>query len=510
MAIKTKTKKQAPKRREEVIMLGVDMIQTENPRNVYGLYQNEYANPTPEQVKFDLEGLRRGLCYFAALRFEHMRRRDLHLKAVCQTRKLPISSKEWIIEFKAAGKNEDIKNEAADFIKNQFSAPWFIQFITDCVEANISGLSIFEINFGIEGDKVVIESVKLIPNHLILYSDKEDKYYFLTNAENDIFKMRNINYSVTSEDSIDLSKLQKIDIPEIKKLEVHSLDGSAGNGMLNGFVDGLMFAYLKRNYASKDWAIFLEKFANPPVSASYDPMLIDSSKSKAKEAVQNFGVAKWSVYPNGISFKVHDDTQKAQTSILFKDYVTEIKEEISIAILGQTLTTSVGDRGTQALGKVHEQVREDLQQADMIVVSSAVNELVKRLVEVNFPGISEDLFPVFKFVSQVDIAFKKDLAVAIRDLRVAGLKVSPEEVSKKFDLKLEETTAVGAAVDENQNNNDNGNPPEPKPKDKKKKEEDDEEDDAEKMKMLAKKINKKETEKQVSELIEKIYNENKN
>ena len=507
----TKNKKTV---REETITLGVDYVTSENPRNVYGLYQSEFANPNPENFKRYLEDLRHGLNFFPDILFQHVRRRYLHLKSVCQTRKLPIIAKEFKIE--AEGDTKEKASEATQFIRKMFlrdeskgfPKTWFIQFISDIVEAQISGLSIFEINYGIEGNYIIIDRAKLIPNYLTIYSDKEDKYYFLDVEDNDVFKMRNLGYTVSSEDRIDINQVKKIDLPEIKKLEVHSLDGTGGNGLLNGFIDGLLWAYMKWNYTSKDWALFLEKFATPPVSASYDPLLADASKSKALEAVKLFGRSKYSVYPNGIEFKIHDDTQKGQTSVLFKDFITEVKEEISIAILGQSLTTSVGQRGTQALGTVHDKVRSDIQHSDMILVTCAVNDLIDKLIDLNFPGLENR--PRFNFVAQVDQEYKKAVAVMIRDLRVAGFKAKAEELSAIFGMSFEETTAVGAAVDESDNNdNKNNKEPEEDPEEETKEPEEEPEEDTEKMKLVFKEINKKETEAKIKRYIQKIYNENK-
>ena len=49
---------------------------------------------------------------------------------------------------------------------------------------------------------------------------------------------------------------------------------------------------------------------------------------------------------------------------VFKEFVSYLDSRISIAVLGQTLTTEQGDRGSQALGNVHQTVREDIEESD--------------------------------------------------------------------------------------------------------------------------------------------------
>jgi len=483
------------------IDMSVNTVPDENPRNLWGIFDGDFTNPLPEQLKYYLECLRKGFNFWAALLFEFIRRRDLFIKSVCQTRKLPITSKEWIIE----DEEETASADAVEFLKELFGSDWFVQFVADCVEANISGLSIFEINWKVEEGKVTIDNLKLIPNHLVLFDDINQKYIFLDIANNDgnVLKTIGINQM---EDRIDFSRLKTIDLPDIKKLEVHALDGYQGNGLMNGFIDGMIWAYLRKSYAKKDFAIFLEKWADPPVSAAYENYLGDEGRKNAKEAAESFGRSKWTSHSKDIDFKVHDESQKAATSQLFMDYIKDEKEDIAVAILGQTLTTSIGDKGSYAAADVHDRVRKDLQLADMIIVSLAANKLIRLVCDMNFTGLKK--YPKFKYVSQVDIEFKKALAVIVRDLRVAGFKPVAEEISKTFDFTLIETTPVGGAPDPN---NDPGNdtPPEPdkKPEDKT--------DDTklsmtiQELTVFAKEFNKADSKNKIALLLKKIFNENK-
>lgn len=496
--------------RVDTIQLETKTVQAENPSNVYNLYSSEFANPTPDNFKYYLDTLYRGLLFWAYTFFTHLRKRDLHIKAVCQTRKLPIIAKQWIVEaFKREGDEKPAPEqiEAVEFFEDLFSQDWFIQFISDIVEAQISGLSIFELNYYTEDDRVKLKP-ELIPNSLVIYDDKQNKYFFLQLSENDVFKLRNLGWQINSTDRIDLSKIKYIDLPELKKLEVHSIDGGEGNGLLNGFIDGLMWAYMKRNLASKDWAIYLEKHADPPVSAAYDPLTAEQGRAKAWEAVKMFGRSKAAVFPSGMEFKIHDESNKSGTSQLFKEYITEIKEEISIAILGQTLTTSVGDKGTQALGTVHDKVRGDLQQADMILVAMTVNRIVKILCDLNFPNLEK--YPRFTFKALKDIEFLKSMAVIIRDLRVAGFKTKADKLAELFDLPFEETTAVGAAVDENQNNDNSGNDNNGNDEKKNDNKNDEQKSDEDKFKELlkfAEKLSKKKLEAEMEKYLKEFYKE---
>jgi len=491
------------------IDMSVSVVPDENPRNLWGIFDGDFTNPTPELLKYYLECSRKGFNFWIGLFFNFIRQRDLFIKSVCQTRKLPITAKEFVIE----GDNEEHNKF---YETNITSKKWFLQFIADCVEANIAGLSIFEINYTIEALKVVIENIKLIPNELTLYHDKLAKYLFLDIQNNDGNVLKTIGINA-NEDRIDFTRLKIIDLDDTKKLEVHALDGSAGNGLRNGFIDGLIWSFLRKNYAKKDFAMFLEKWADPPIDVAYENYLGEEGRKNAKKAAENYGVSKYAVHSKDIEFNIKDEAQKSATGDLFMSYINDEKEDISIAILGQTLTTKIGDKGSYAAADVHDRVRKDLQLADMIIVTLAVNELIERLHKMNFPGTEA---PRFKFVSQVDMEFMKAIAVVVRDLRVAGFKVVADEISKTLGMTLIETTPVGGAADPNMKGAEDTTEPaddettDDETKDDKKKKDDDEGTKSlsmtiEELQEFAKEYSKQDTKGKIALLIKKIYNENK-
>ena len=67
-----------------------------------------------------------------------------------------------------------------------------------------------------------------------------------------------------------------------------------------------------------------------------------------------------------------------------------------IAILSQTLTTSAGSIGSQALGTVHADVRNDVIESDVQKIDMAINrDIVDVLTKMNFPKLPYHLYPRF-------------------------------------------------------------------------------------------------------------------
>ena len=66
------------------------------------------------------------------------------------------------------------------------------------------------------------------------------------------------------------------------------------------------------------------------------------------------------VRPAGSKITLHDIASKGATGELHKTFIQLCDEEISKLYLGSTLTVEVGDKGTQALGNVHQEGQEDV------------------------------------------------------------------------------------------------------------------------------------------------------
>ncbi|GHT57988.1 hypothetical protein AGMMS50233_11290 [Endomicrobiia bacterium] len=116
--------------------------------------------------------------------------------------------------------------------------------------------------------------------------------------------------------------------------------------------------------------------------------------------------------------------------------------EISKAVLGQTLTTEVGDVGSYAAASAHNLVREDLASADRRRISAAFNRLAQVYTFYNFGG--EVIPPLFQFVKDEDLQTGR----AERDTKLYGMGWRPKKtyISREYsipedDFDLQEDTA---------------------------------------------------------------------
>lgn len=136
---------------------------------------------------------------------------------------------------------------------------------------------------------------------------------------------------------------------------------------------------------SADWLLnFAQLFGLPIRWATHASGASQSTIDEISDMMTNLGSAGWAVFPEGTTLELHEaaksGTDNPQSAVL--DRADTICDTL---ILGQTLTTDAGERGTQALGTVHERVRGDvLQTAADWAAGILTGQLVRYILELNY------------------------------------------------------------------------------------------------------------------------------
>jgi phage gp29-like protein len=123
----------------------------------------------------------------------------------------------------------------------------------------------------------------------------------------------------------------------------------------------------------------------------------------------------------------------AQTGASFQDFETACVKRIQRLILGQTLTSDTGadGGGSYALGQVHNEVRIDRRNADIRLVSQAIQTLIDNLWSLNgFTGTPPDFI--------MEDGQGLELPRAERDAKLvqAGIiKLTPEYLLRVYDFE---------------------------------------------------------------------------
>lgn len=361
------------------------VIPSSNIQNIYSLYTTEFANLNIANLKYYLESSRKGLNFWKSLLFEYIRRIDLRISAVCQTRKLSVLGRDFSVECTDA----EIKNFAECILRNISGIE---NLFTDIVESSIQGLSIFEINYKLCSDKILIDELRRIQNHLIVYDDLSEQYFVLDSNKTSAVNLRLSTSAIN--DRVDITTLPLLEIPEEKIIEVHSFDGDNPNGFLNGCIDSLVLGYFFKSYSLKDWQVFIEKFASPTVIGKYST-LNQHDKNSLMLAIQNLKNSASAVIPDEADIIFRGDENKGEGSAVFNSNIDFWNNEITIRVLGQNLTTSLNGNGSYAAAKVHNVVREDIIKSDLRLIENTMNSLLKKVIDLNYAEVKE--YPKFIF-----------------------------------------------------------------------------------------------------------------
>jgi len=121
-----------------------------------------------------------------------------------------------------------------------------------------------------------------------------------------------------------------------------------------------------------DWAQFCQIFGMPIREYTYAAgdeearkrLLVDASKQGANAVY---------IHPEGSNMTLHESSQKSGTNDLYERFTDHCDEEMSIAVLGNTLTTKSDTNGTQALGTVQAKEQMKITEDDVQFVLDLLN-----------------------------------------------------------------------------------------------------------------------------------------
>jgi len=115
----------------------------------------------------------------------------------------------------------------------------------------------------------------------------------------------------------------------------------------------------------------------------------DQARIALNNALQNIGTAGWASGPDGTKIDITPIPSGAQ-SLPQKELITMANNAVAKFILGQTLTSDVGDSGSRALGDVHESIRRSRIESAVAFAAEILNfQLVPAVIRANYPDAEE-------------------------------------------------------------------------------------------------------------------------
>lgn len=337
--------------------------------------------------------------------FEDMEEKDPHLFSQMQTRKLAVTGLDWEVQPFSDDKTD---KEIADFVREQLQGiANFDEVLIDMLDAIGKGISIMELEWTVEDSWNVIEDIEYV------YPKK-----LLWDGETDEMKICTKDYP------------SGISLPE-NKFVVHRYKAKSGHASRAGLFRVAAWMYLFKNYDVKDWVSFCEIYGMPLRLGKYDVSASEADKKQLEDAIIHLGTDAAGIVPSTTMIEFIE-ANKTTSVDLYENFARFADEQMSKAILGQTLTSDSGG-GSYAQSKTHNEVRHDLTAADAKALAVTIRrDIIRPLVEFNFgPGAE---IPFFEFDCR-EVEDQKEAAEVLKTLACdMGLQIPTGYIYRKFNI----------------------------------------------------------------------------
>lgn len=338
--------------------------------------------------------------------FEEMEEKDPHLFSQLQTRKNAVTGLDFeVIPFDS----DDTRDKAiAEFVANTLnSIEGFEDAELDLLDAIGKGIAVSEIMWGFDGGHIAVEDIR----------SRHQKRFFW-DAADDSFKVRT------------MESPEGILLPA-NKFIVHKYKARSGHPSRAGVLRVVAWMYLFKNYDIKDWVGFAEVFGLPLRLGKYPPGASDADKAALMRALLQIGADAAGIIPDGTAIDFIT-TEKTSSTDLYERLARYCDEQVSKAILGQTLTSDSGG-GSYAQSKTHNEVRHDLTAADCKALAATLRrDLIRPLVLFEFGEDKRVPYIRFDFEESEDL---DQLATILGTLiEKTGLEVPTSYIYKKFSI----------------------------------------------------------------------------
>ena len=286
--------------------------------------------------------------------------RDCHAFAVLQKRKLAIIAREWQV---LPASDSALDKKAAELVQKQLSNLRFDQVCQKLLDATLKGYSVGEIIWETDGAEIVARRIKVKPQRRFVF-DEEQEPRLLTQTN-----------LLTGEP-----------LPP-RKFIVHRYgEKDDDNPYGLGLGHKLFWPVFFKRQDITFWLTFVDKFASPTAIGEYPSGTSDPDQKKLLASLSAISSEAGIIVPQGMMVKFLEAARSGSIDT-YERLARYMDEQISECVLGETLSTNVGQVGSQAAAKTHNEVRLELAKGDSDLLSDTINETIVRwIVELNLPN----------------------------------------------------------------------------------------------------------------------------
>ena len=373
--------------------------------------RNEFGDITPQSVgamlrEAEVPGHGAAEQYLELA--EVMEERDLHYLGVLQTRKRQVAQIGVTIE-PASDSRDDVLD--ADLVREFFARSAIEDELIDMLDAIGKGYSVLEIDWDCsDGQFMPLRLVRRMPQ----WFD---------------FDARSGTRLMQRDEGYQWRELQPF------KFVTLIMSAKSGLPIRGGLARAAAWGHLFKYFTLHDWVRFVESYGQPIRLGKFGKGATKEDKAILYRAVVNVAADAAAIVPEDMDISFVDDTTVRGRSEIYRDLVKYLDSQVSIAVLGQTLTTDSGEGGgSYALGQVHNLVRQDIEKSDARQLAEALRrDLVIPIIDLNRPYRAHREYPAVRIMRATAMDLQL-LAGALKELVPLGLRVKADQVRTLLHL----------------------------------------------------------------------------
>lgn len=360
---------------------------------------------TPQRLAGLLRGAERGDATAYLELAEEMEEKDLHYLSVLGTRKRQVS--QLPIEVIPAGDDDEAKADA-QLIRDWLDRDMLQAELFDMLDAIGKGYSATEIVWEFSASAWLPAKLKW----------RDPRFFEFDTIDGETLRLRDIGASQP--------------LPAAKFI-VHYHQAKSGLPIRGGLARAVAWSYMFKNYAIKDWVAFLETYGMPLRVGKYDNGETEANIATLMGALADLGSDAAAVFPKTMDVEFVDGKVGTAPGDLWQAKADFCDSQVSKAVLGQTGTTDskrggLGDGGN----KVHDGVRQDIENADAMLLAATLNEqAIKPIIMLN-RGVRRR-YPRLR-IGRPDAVDVKAMTEAATALVSLGAEVDADDVRDRAGL----------------------------------------------------------------------------
>ena len=175
------------------------------------------------------------------------------------------------------------------------------------------------------------------------------------------------------------------------------------------------------------WFRFLEKYGTPWLVGKQPRGSDDADTDRLLDMLEAMIQDAVAVIPDDSSVAIVEAAGKAGSAEVYREFLTHMRSEVSIALLGQNQTTEA--EANRASATAGQDVTDDIRDADAGIASATINELIAWTCDLNWHGE----VPSYGMWTEDEV--NQVMAVRDENLKKAGANFTPQYFMRAYSLQ---------------------------------------------------------------------------